>query len=149
MAVALRPPLARTVDLRREGPETSLGGQLVRDVAVRAGATSAGAALAWTVARVTGTPARARTVALAALVGTQLGQTIALGHRSPLVLASSLVSIGGLVAIVQTPGVSQFFGCRPLGPGGWAIATGSAVAGTLGAVAASAVLVRRTPAAPA
>ena len=43
MAIALQPPLSRDVDLRREGPDTSLGGRLVRDVALRAAATSAGA----------------------------------------------------------------------------------------------------------
>lgn len=134
MAIALQPPLSRDIDLRREGPDTSLGGRLVRDIALRAAATSAGATAAWTIARFTGTPARARTIALAALVGTQLGQTIVIGHRSPLVLASGLVSIGALTAIVQTPGLSQFFGCRPLGPIGWTIASGAATAATAGAV---------------
>ena len=134
MAIALQPPLSRDIDLRREGPDTSLGGRLVRDIALRAAATSAGATAAWTIARFTGTPTRARTVALAALVGTQLGQTIVIGHRSPLVLASGLLSIGALTAIVQTPGLSQFFGCRPLGPVGWTIAAGAATAATAGAV---------------
>lgn len=30
------------------------------------------------------------------------------------------------VGIVQTPGVSRFFGCTPLGPVGWGIAAGAA-----------------------
>jgi cation-transporting ATPase I len=143
MAIAVQPPLSHAVDLRREGPETSLGGRLMRDIVVRAVATSGGAALAWIAARGTGTPARASTVALCALVGAQLGQTIVLGHHSPLVLMSSAVSVAALAAIVQTPGVSRFFGCRPLGPVGWAIATGAATTATLGAAAAGAVLARR------
>jgi cation-transporting ATPase I len=87
-------------------------------------------------------------VALAALVGTQLGQTIVMGRRSPVVLASGLVSVGALGIIVQTPGLSQFFGCRPLGPAGWAIATGSATIATVGSVIAD-VLIGRTESATA
>ena len=136
MAIALQPPLTRDVDLRREGPDTSLGSALARDVAVRAAATAGAAGVAWALARLSGTPTRARTVALAALVGTQLGQTLVIGHRSPLVLASGLVSIGALVGIVQTPGLSQFFGCRPLGPVGWTIAIGASGVGTAGAALA-------------
>lgn len=79
-------------------------------MAIRAGATAASAYEAWFAARFTGTPTRARTVALAALVGSQLGQTAIVGRRSPLVVGTSLVSTAGLVAIIQTPGVSQFFG---------------------------------------
>ncbi|HEY5013199.1 MAG TPA: cation-translocating P-type ATPase, partial [Acidimicrobiia bacterium] len=145
MAIALQPPLTRDVDLRREGPDTSLGSALARDVAVRAGATAGAAAAAWTIARFTGTPTRARTVALAALVGAQLGQTLVIGHRSPLVLASGVVSVGALVGIVQTPGVSQFFGCRPLGPIGWTIAATTAGTATAGAAAASFLLTRTQP----
>ena len=145
MAIALQPPLTRDVDLRREGPDTSLGSALARDVAVRAAATAGAAGAAWTIARFTGTPTRARTVALAALVGAQLGQTLVIGHRSPLVLASGVLSVGALVGIVQTPGVSQFFGCRPLGPIGWTIATGAACAATTAAATASFILARTEP----
>jgi cation-transporting ATPase I len=136
MAIAVQPPRSGRVHLEREGPETSLSGPLARDVALRAVATAAGAFGAWSVARATGTPARARTVALVALVGTQLGQTMVIGRRSPLVLGSSALSAAGLAAIVQTPGVSQFFGCQPLGPGGWAIAGVAAGAATAGSVIA-------------
>ncbi len=146
MAIALQPPLTRDVDLRREGPDTSLGSALARDVAVRAVATAGAAGAAWTIARFTGTPTRARTVALAALVGAQLGQTLVIGHRSPLVLGSGVVSVGALVGIVQIPGVSQFFGCRPLGPLGWTIAATTAGTATAGAVAASILLGRSQPA---
>jgi hypothetical protein len=37
---------------------------------------------------------------------------------------------------VQTPGLSQFFGCTPLGPVGWGIAVTSATAATLAGSAA-------------
>jgi len=142
MAIAVQPPPAGRVDLRREGPETSLAGALARDVAVRATATSLSTGGAWLVARATGTPTRARTVALATLVGTQLGQTLAVGGRSPLVLASMLASAGGLVAVIGTPGLSQFFDCRPLGPMGWGIALTASGVGTAGSLIATSILAR-------
>jgi cation-transporting ATPase I len=73
---------------------------------------------------------RADTVALVALVGTQIGQTLAIGGRSPVVVGASLASFGALAAVVQTPGLSHFFGCRPLGPVGWTIAGGASVLAT-------------------
>ena len=73
---------------------------------------------------------RASTVALAGLVGSQLGQTLLSGGRDPLVSLAAVGSTAALAAIIQTPGVSQFFGCTPLGPVGWTIAYGSSVAGT-------------------
>lgn len=131
LAIAVRPPASdRTDHLLREGPDTSLGETLTREIALRAGATTLGATAGWTFARYTGRRRRAGTVALASLVGTQLGQTVLAGGTSPTVLASTVASIGVLVAVVQTPGVSQFFGCTPLGPVGWTIATGSALGAT-------------------
>ena len=133
LAIAMREPTGRSsAALMADGPDGSLGGALTRQIAVRAGATASGAAAAWAIARVSGTPTRARTVGLVALVGTQLGQTLVIGRRSPLVVVASGVSMGVLVAVVQTPGVSQFFGCRPLGPVGWTIAV-VASAGATGA----------------
>jgi cation-transporting ATPase I len=140
MAIAVQPPRTHRVDLAREGPETSLAGQLARDVIVRAATTAAGAYGAWFAARVTGTAGRARTVALVALVGTQLGQTLVIGRRSPLVAGTAVVSAAGLFAVVQTPGISQFFDCRPIGPFGWAIATTAAGLATASSVAAGALL---------
>jgi cation-transporting ATPase I len=85
---------------------------------------------------------RADTVALVALVGAQLGQTLVAGGRSPIVVGASLVSFGALATVVQIPGLSHFFGCRPLGPVGWTIAgTASALA-----TGASVVLPRLLPA---
>ncbi len=65
-------------------------------------------------------------MALGALVGTQLGQTLVPARHSPLVIATSLASAAALFAVVETPGVSQFFGCTPLGPVAWAIVGASA-----------------------
>jgi cation-transporting ATPase I len=38
-----------------------------------------------------------------------------------------------LFAVVQTPGLSRFFGCRPLDPVSWLAVLGWAVVGTAGA----------------
>jgi hypothetical protein len=46
------------------------------------------------------------------------------------VLVASVGSAAALVAIVQTPGVSQFFGCTPLDPLAWATAAGAAATAT-------------------
>ncbi|MFD2399263.1 cation-translocating P-type ATPase [Prauserella oleivorans] len=136
LAIALRRPGgASEEELLREGPESSLGRPLYREIGVRAGTTTLGATAAWAIARFTGRRRRADTVALAALVGTQLGQTLLTGARSPSVLGASLGSAAALAAVIQTPGVSQFFGCTPLGPVGWGVALGSAAgASVLGAL---------------
>ncbi|MEU4566087.1 HAD-IC family P-type ATPase [Micromonospora sp. NPDC023956] len=148
MAIAVRPPGDHHGDqLLREGPDTSLGETLTREIGLRAAATTVGATAGWTLARWTGSERRAGTVALASLVGTQLGQTVLAGGTSPMVLVSTAASVGALVAVVQTPGVSQFFGCTPLGPVGWTIAAGSAVGATLGNGALSR-LVDRLPRPP-
>ncbi len=136
LVIALQPPRTTRIDLAREGPETSLAGPLSRDVAIRAVATAAGAYGAWGAGRMTGSPARARTIALTSLVGAQLGQTLVVGRRSPLVVGTALASAAALAAVVQTPGVSQFFDCRPLGPVGWTISVTSASLATAGAAAA-------------
>ena len=138
LALAVRAPQPDSAaELLAEGPEASLGEALNNEIGLRAMATAGGASLAWVQAQATpyGSPARARTVALTALVGTQLGQTIvAGGARSPLVIGASVVSAGALFAVVQTPGVSQFFGCVPLGPVAWAQAAGSAGVATAASV---------------
>jgi cation-transporting ATPase I len=135
LAIALRePPDRSTQTLLHAGPDSSLGNALTRDILIRAGATASGATAAWTIARVTGTPTRARTVGLAALVGTQLGQTLVIGRNSPMVIGATAVSAGALFVAVQTPGLSQFFGCRPLGPVGWSTAIGASTVATAGSV---------------
>ena len=134
MAIALRPPSAATMEsLAKEGPEASLGQALNRDIAARAVVTTLGASSAWVIGRFTGTRANANTIGLLALVGSQLGQTLVSGRFSRPVLVTSITSAALLAAIVQTPGVSHLFGCRPLGPIGWATAVGASAAATYAA----------------
>ena len=63
-------------------------------------------------------------------MGTQLGQTLVTGGRDPIVALAALGSAVALAGIIQTPGISQFFGCTPLGPLGWATAVSSSVGAT-------------------
>jgi cation-transporting P-type ATPase I len=146
MAIALRPPHPdATAALLAEGPEASLGAALTRDITTRAVTTATATSAAWAAARLTGRGKRARTVALAALVGAQLGQTVAIGGRSPAVLASSVGSAAVLAGIVQTPGLSGFFGCTPLGPVGWTIAGTATAAATAATALLPPVLSRLGP----
>lgn len=137
LAVALRPPdrdVAPETWLEA-GPERSLGAALDEDIVFRALITGGATTAAWLAARATGARGdRASTVALVTLVGSQLAQTLAVGGRSLAVRSSGLASIALLLAAVETPGVSGFFGCRPLGPVSLAQA---------GAASAAAALVTR------
>jgi cation-transporting ATPase I len=151
MAIALAPTpdqRAQRERLLAEGVP-SLGAPLLHDIAVRGTATAAGALLAWQIGRWTGTRRRAGTMALAALVGTQLGQTLLVGRRNPLVLATGLGSAAVLVALVQTPVLSRFFGCTPLGPVAWSTVGACCVATTVLAGAADRLLPVAGPDAPA
>lgn len=113
-------------------PAPSLDTSLMRHIVIRGAVTAAGATGAWAIGRWTpGTERRTATMGLTALVGTQLVQTLLTRRHSPLVVATALGSAVVLVGIVQTPVVSQFFGCTPLGPVAWAgvgAATGAATA---------------------
>jgi cation-transporting ATPase I len=143
MAIALRPPSPDTLEvLATMTPEETLGRPLNRQIAARAMATALGASSAWVVARFTGTTGRARTVALAALVGSQLGQTLRSGGMNTPVITTSLLSAAALVGVIQTPGLSHFFGCRPLGPLGWGTAIAASIAATSFASAANKMLQR-------
>jgi cation-transporting ATPase I len=131
MAIALRPPSIESLHaLANEGPERSLGQALNRDIVARAAVTTLGASTAWAISRVLSGRARAGTTGLVALVGTQLGQTLLSGSFSRPVVLTSIASAVVLAGIVQTPGVSHAFGCRPLGPISWATAFGASVAAT-------------------
>jgi cation-transporting ATPase I len=131
MAIALRPPDPRSFEsLARETPEAALGAPLDRQIATRAVVTAMGAGAAWATGRVIGSRPKARTIGLVALVGTQLGQTLTSGGFSRPVVFTSVVSAGALAMLIQTPGVSHFFGCRPLGPISWSAAIGASVAAT-------------------
>ncbi|HET9608771.1 MAG TPA: HAD-IC family P-type ATPase [Acidimicrobiales bacterium] len=130
LAIAVRTPRDKgPEDLLREGPEASLGVALERQILSRALATAAGAGMAWAGGRLTGRARRASTIALVGLVGTQLGQTLVAGGRDPMVVAAAAGSAAALAGVIQTPGVSRFFGCTPLGPVGWGIGLGGAAAG--------------------
>ncbi|WP_445515826.1 HAD-IC family P-type ATPase [Streptomyces sp. NEAU-174] len=130
-----------------DGPSSALfGSDLGRILAVRGSATALGAAAAWQCGRMTGRARRASTMGLAALVGTQLGQTYLTDWHSPLVLITSVASAATLFAIVETPVVSHFFGCTPLGPMAWLIVGGCSAAATVGAALAPRLLFpRRVP----
>lgn len=131
MAIALRPPSPETrAMLSSQPPGAALGPILTRDIFARALVTTAGASSAWLIGRATGTRARANTIALAALVGTQLAQTLAVDAVDRDVVLTSIGSALVMGAIIQTPGVSHLFGCRPLGPLAWLTVIGSAAAAT-------------------
>jgi cation-transporting ATPase I len=148
LALALRRPRNMAVErLVDEGPDASLGRPLRDAIIVRAVATASGAGVAYVAARLTGRPARAGTVGLVALTGAQLGQTLAAGGRDPVVAIAGIGSTAVLVGIVQTPGLSQLFGCTPIGPVGWTIGLSAAAGATLGSVLVPRVLeaMRSTP----
>jgi len=143
LAVAVAPSQDETAP---SGPTSAaLGTPLARAVVVRGGATALGALLAWAIGRVTGRGRRASAMGLAALVGTQLGQTLITGWRSPLVVVTVVASAAALFVLVETPGVSQFFGGTPIGPVAWTVVVGCAALGTLTAMVAQP---RRGPAGP-
>jgi cation-transporting ATPase I len=155
LALAVQAPAPATPEaLLREGPEASLGHALTRDIMIRGGLTAGAGLTAWLGGRMTGVRAqRASTVALVGIVGAQLGQTLTAGWRSPLVAAASLGSTAVLAAVIQTPGLSHFFGCTPLGPVGWGIGLGAAAGASLGAPLATRLAAphcgRTAPAPPA
>jgi H+-transporting ATPase len=124
-ALAVSAPNSRVRSTGR-GPDQAA---IWRTVAVRGATTAAGATLAWVLASFTGRPRRAATVALVALVATQLGQTL-LDSHSPLIVATAIGSVIAMGALISTPGVSQLLGSTPLGPLGWAQALGPAIAAT-------------------
>ncbi|MER7838111.1 cation-translocating P-type ATPase [Streptomyces sp. NPDC096040] len=116
MAVAVTPKeTAERSD--PDSPSAVLGAPLLEQIRHRALTTSAGALMAWLIGRGTpGTARRSSTMALTAVVGTQLIQTLLDRRDSTLVRLASLGSAAVLVALIETPGVSHFFGCTPLGP---------------------------------
>ncbi|TSE01498.1 cation-translocating P-type ATPase [Skermania sp. ID1734] len=113
-------------------PAPSLDAPLTRQIINRGVVTAAGATAAWAIGNWTpGSQRRTQTMGLTALVSTQLAQTLLTRRHSPLVMATAVGSALALAAIVQTPVVSHFFGCTPLGPVAWTgvvAATGTATA---------------------
>jgi cation-transporting P-type ATPase I len=112
-------------------PAPSLDVPLMRQIVTRGVVTAAGATAAWAIGRWTpGTERRTATMGLTALVTTQLAQTLLTRRHSPLVVATALGSSAALVGIVQTPGISHFFGCTPLGPVAWTGVVGATATAT-------------------
>jgi cation-transporting P-type ATPase I len=130
MALAVRAPHASVEQLLAEGPERSLGDELNRTLIWRGAGAAVGATTTYALTRPTGSPARAQTAGLVALVGSQLGQTIARSGRDPRVIATGLGSFLVLGAAIQTPVVSSLVGSRPMGPIGWMTGLTGAVVGT-------------------
>ncbi|MGY4101551.1 HAD-IC family P-type ATPase [Nocardia sp. R16R-3T] len=116
------------------GPPPGIGTDFLQAVAVRGTCTTIGAGAAWLLGRASGRRRRAETMALAALVGTQLGQTLVIGRHSALVWTTVAGSSLLLATIIMTPGVNRFFGCVPLGPIAWSIVIGCAATGTTAAL---------------
>ena len=117
MAIALQPPLTRDVDLRREGPDTSLGGALARDVAVRAAATGGRGRR-----RVDRRPVHRNTHTRphrCARGARRRATRPDARHRpsqSTRRSAAASCRVGALVGIIQTPGVSQLLRLPPPRP---------------------------------
>jgi magnesium-transporting ATPase (P-type) len=103
---------------------------LWRAIALRGTLVAAGATGAWILASVTGRPQRASTVALIALVSTELGQTL-IDSQAPLVWLTTTGSLAALMLATSIPGISQLLGCTPVGPLGWAQGLGAAAVATL------------------
>jgi cation-transporting ATPase I len=134
-------PLSDQAQTAGRGPDQRA---LWRAVAVRGTTTAAAATAAWMMAGVTGRPRRASTVALIALVSTQLGQTL-LDSRAPLVVLTAGGSLAVMGTLISIPVVSQLLGCTPIGPVGWAQALGSAGAATAAVAVATRVLDSKRP----
>ncbi len=108
----------------------ALGEPLARQIRHRGVITGLGAGTAWLIGTFTpGSARRTSTMAMCGLVGAQLTQTVIGRRHSPLVLFTVLGSAVAMAAVVQTPVVSHFFGCTPLGPVAWSgVAAAMAVA---------------------
>lgn len=100
-----------------------------RAIGIRGTATTISATVAWLLGGAMITPRRAATIALIGLVSAQLAQTLVDSHGL-LVVLTSAGSFAMLGAVISTPGLSQLFGCTPVGPLGWSQALmATAVAG--------------------
>jgi len=102
IAIAVRRPRQRNAALLDEGPDRSLGSALDHAIAAQAIGAVAATTATWGVARVLGPRPWARTVGLATIVGTQLGNTLMAGGRDPFVALSAL---GSAVVLETEPGV--------------------------------------------
>lgn len=137
LAVALQQPESRNLaDLSREGT-AALDRPLRNDVLRRGTFTAAPALAAYLAAVGMGSLPQARTVAMASIVFTQLGQTLDLGltegHLNRPIVGAVGASAGLLVGAMAIPAVSGFLGLALPTPLGWALIGGA----TLSSVALS------------
>ncbi|BBZ66140.1 metal cation transporting ATPase H [Mycolicibacterium insubricum] len=102
---------------------------LWRSIYLHGVSTTIGATGAWALGRMTGRPERAATVGLAGLVLTQLFSILSESH-GPLVVATSAGTFVVMAGVITIPGVSNLFGCTPLGPVGWGQAALAAAGAT-------------------
>ena len=102
---------------------------LWRSIYLHGVSTTIGATGAWALGRMTGRPQRAATVGLAGLVLTQLFSILSESH-GPLVVATSAGTFVVMAGVITVPGVSNLFGCTPLGPVGWGQAALAAAGAT-------------------
>jgi H+-transporting ATPase len=144
MLTDVLPAAALAVSSPAKRPAAAAGGfddaTLWRTVAIRGAATAGAATAAWTLARLTGRRRRAATVALIALVGAQLAQTLLESH-SPMVVFTAVGSLAAMGVLISIPGISQLLGCAPLGPLGWT----QALLAATGAACAAALIQRMLP----
>ncbi|MGV9252383.1 HAD-IC family P-type ATPase [Streptomyces sp. NPDC003697] len=140
LAVALAHRTTASTAVMDQPAPALMGPDLARLLAIRGTTTTLAATAAWQTGRLTGRARRADTMALAALITAQLGQTLITDWRSPLVLATTALSTTALLAVVQTPGLSHFFGCTPLGPVAWTTVTACATTATFTAATAPRLL---------
>jgi cation-transporting ATPase I len=132
LAVALASPAEEPA---QNGTRRYLFGDALTEAIVTRGAvTMLGAVLAWHAGRLTGRRRRADTMGLAALVITQLSQTLQSAWRSRTVLGTAAISALVLAVVIESPGISQFFECTPLGPAAWALVLAAAGVATTASV---------------
>ncbi len=114
LTIAARPPDAGAAErLRQDGPDTSLGADLDREILRRGAATALTAWLAQGLARRRGS-AGADTVALVSLIGTQLVQMACSGGGDRSTALAALGSWAALLGLVQSPPLAALCGCTPL-----------------------------------
>ncbi|HEU4563839.1 MAG TPA: HAD-IC family P-type ATPase [Gemmatimonadaceae bacterium] len=113
LAVATQAPEERSLSaLAREG-RAALDAPLRRDILARAVSTAVPSLAAYLLALGTGAAAQARTVAFAAVVATQLAQTVAIGLVDGTLTRSVALAVGAsagaLLILLAAPGLRTFF----------------------------------------
>jgi magnesium-transporting ATPase (P-type) len=132
LAVAVQEPEHRNLGgLAREGA-AALDAPLRSDILRRGAATAVPSMGAYLAARRITDPLRARSVAFASIIATQLGHTVDLGRiegrLSAPVLGAVAASAGLTAAAVAAPGLQGFLGLAVPGPLGIALVLASTVA---------------------